>query len=68
MTDSHPAMNSIRETKAWSTSGYLIFLTFLALLALTIYRIIAFAAKSWASLSRPGLAHWRWWCCPAAST
>jgi hypothetical protein len=45
MTDSHPAMNSIRETKAWSTSGYLIFLAFLALLALTIYRIIAFAAS-----------------------
>jgi hypothetical protein len=46
MTDSHPAMNSIRETKAWSTSGYLIFLAFLALLALTIYRIIAFAASN----------------------
>ena len=45
MTDSHPAMNSIRETRAWSTSGYLIFLAFLALLALTIYRIIAFAGS-----------------------
>lgn len=46
MTDSHPAMNSIRESRAWSTSGYLIFLAFLALLALMIYRIIAFAGSN----------------------
>ena len=46
MTDSHPAMNSVRETKAWSTSGYLIFVAFLALLVLTIYRIIAFAGSN----------------------
>ena len=34
MSDSHPAMNSVRETRAWSTSGYLIFVAFIALLPL----------------------------------
>ena len=43
MSDSHPAMTASTERRAWSTSGYLIFLAFLALLALTIWRIIAFA-------------------------
>ena len=43
MSDSHNIMTSSQERKAWSTSGYLILVAFLALLALTIYRIIAFA-------------------------
>ena len=43
MSDSHNTMTSSQERKAWSTSGYLILVAFLALLALTIYRIIAFA-------------------------
>lgn len=45
MSDTHPAMNSSRERSAWSTSGYLIFVLFLALLALTVWRIIAFAGS-----------------------
>ena len=43
MSDTHNAMTSSRERGAWSTSGYLIFVLFLLLLALTIWRIIAFA-------------------------
>ena len=45
MSDSHSAMTSSRERAAWSTSGYLILVAFLALLALTIWRIIAFAGS-----------------------
>lgn len=45
MSDSHPAINSSRERGAWSTSGYLMFILFIALLSLTIYRIIAFAGS-----------------------
>ena len=46
MTDTHPAaMTSSRERGAWSTSGYLMFVLFLALLALTVWRVIAFAAS-----------------------
>jgi regulator of protease activity HflC (stomatin/prohibitin superfamily) len=44
MTDSqHNTMTSSQERSAWSTSGYLMFVLFLALLALTIFRIITFA-------------------------
>jgi hypothetical protein len=46
MTDSHSAMTASRETRAWSTSGYLIFIAFLALLTLTIWRIVGFAASN----------------------
>lgn len=46
MPESHPAMNASRETRAWSTSGYLIFMIFLALSALTGWRIFAFAVSS----------------------
>lgn len=46
MTDSHPAMNASAERRGWSTSGYLIFVAFLALLSLTIWRIIAFAGSN----------------------
>ena len=46
MSDSHHVMTSSRERSAWSTSGYLILLAFLALLALTIWRIIAFAGSN----------------------
>lgn len=46
MSDSHPAMNSSRERRAWSTSGYLIFIAFLALLVLTIWRIVSFAGSN----------------------
>ncbi len=45
MSDSHHVMTSSQERSAWSTSGYLIFGVFLALLALTIWRIIAFAGS-----------------------
>ncbi len=45
MSDSHHVMTSSQERSAWSTSGYLIFGVFLALLVLTIYRIIAFAGS-----------------------
>ena len=43
MSDSHPAMLASAERRAWSTSGYLIFIAFLALLSLTVWRIIVFA-------------------------
>jgi regulator of protease activity HflC (stomatin/prohibitin superfamily) len=46
MTDSHNAMTASAERRAWSTSGYLIFVAFLALLALTVWRIIAFAGSN----------------------
>lgn len=46
MSNDHPAMNASRERAAWSTSGYLIFILFLALLALTVWRIIAFAGSN----------------------
>jgi len=45
MSDSHHVMTSSQERSAWSTSGYLIFGVFLALLAVTIWRIIAFAGS-----------------------
>jgi hypothetical protein len=43
MTDSHAPMTASRENRAWSTSGYLILIAFLALLSLTIWRIVNFA-------------------------
>jgi regulator of protease activity HflC (stomatin/prohibitin superfamily) len=43
MSEVHPAMTASRERRAWSTSGYLIFILFLVLLALTVWRIVAFA-------------------------
>ena len=46
MSDAHLVMTSSRERSAWSTSGYFILLAFLALLALTIWRIIAFAGSN----------------------
>ena len=46
MADSHNVMTSSQERKAWATSGYLILLAFLALLALTVWRIIAFAGSN----------------------
>ena len=45
MSDSHHVMTASAERRAWSTSGYLILLAFLALLALTIWRIIYFAGS-----------------------
>lgn len=46
MSVSHDAMTASTERRAWSTSGYLIFVAFLALLALTIWRIVAFAGSN----------------------
>ena len=46
MSDSHDVMTSSQERKAWSTSGYLILLAFLALLALTVWRIIDVAGSN----------------------
>ncbi len=43
MSDAHSPMAISREKRAWSTSGYLIFISFLALLVLTIWRIVSFA-------------------------
>ncbi len=44
MSDHHPAMTASRERGAWSTSGYLMFVLFLALLAYCVWRVIAFAS------------------------
>ena len=46
MTDSHQPMTASAEKRAWSTSGYLIFVAFLALLSLTIWRVLSFAASN----------------------
>lgn len=46
MTDSHTPMTISLEKRAWSTSGYLIFITFLLLLTLTIWRIVHFAGSN----------------------
>ena len=45
MSDSHHVMKASQERGAWSTSGYLILVALLALLALTVWRIIAFAGS-----------------------
>ncbi len=45
MTDSHPAMTASTESRAWSTSGYLIFAAFIVLLATTAWRIVSFAGN-----------------------
>ena len=45
MSDAHHAMTSSQERPAWSTSGYLILVVLLALFALTVWRIIIFAAS-----------------------
>ncbi|MGB7653912.1 MAG: SPFH domain-containing protein [Novosphingobium sp.] len=46
MTDSHQPMTASAEKRAWSTSGYLIFVAFLALLVLTVWRVLAFAGSN----------------------
>ncbi len=43
MSQSHSTMTASHERTAWSTSGYLMLVLFLALLALTMWRIINFA-------------------------
>ncbi len=45
MSDAHHAMTSSQERPAWCTSGYLILVVLLALFALTVWRIIIFAAS-----------------------
>ncbi len=45
MSDTHTPMAVSRETRAWSTSGYLILIAFLVLLSLTIFRIVNFAGS-----------------------
>ncbi|MEO6152414.1 MAG: SPFH domain-containing protein [Croceibacterium sp.] len=46
MTDSHPAMSVSHETRAWSVSGYLMLLLFLALLVWTGWRFVDFAGSN----------------------
>jgi regulator of protease activity HflC (stomatin/prohibitin superfamily) len=46
MSDTHNAMTASRETRAWSTSGYLMLLIFLALLTLLIWSVVAFASSN----------------------
>ena len=46
MSQAHSPINASVERRAWSTSGYLIFVAFLALLVLTVWRIIAFAGSN----------------------
>ncbi len=50
MSDPHPAMNASSERGAWSTSGYIMLLVFLALVALTIWRTVAIASGDSAGL------------------
>jgi regulator of protease activity HflC (stomatin/prohibitin superfamily) len=44
MSDPHPAMSTSRETRAWSVSGYLMLLLFVAVLAVTFWRTIVMAS------------------------
>ena len=46
MSDQHNAMTASQESGAWSTSGYLMLLLFLALLVLTVLRVFSFAASN----------------------
>ncbi len=46
MTQNHSSMTASIERRAWSTSGYLIFVAFIALLVVTVWRIIAFAGSN----------------------
>ena len=43
MSEPNTAMTASRERGAWSTSGYLMLVLFLVLLALIVWRVIAFA-------------------------
>ena len=43
MSDPHAAMTASRERGAWSTTGYLMLVLFLALLAYTVWSLVAFA-------------------------
>ena len=45
MSDPHAAMTASRERAAWSTTGYLMLLLFLALLVFTIWYVVGFAAR-----------------------
>jgi regulator of protease activity HflC (stomatin/prohibitin superfamily) len=45
MSDPHPAMAASRETRAWSISGYLMLLVFLALVAWTGWRFMEFVGS-----------------------
>ena len=45
MSDTHAPMTASHETRAWSTSGYLILIAFLALLGLTVWRVVNFAGS-----------------------
>ena len=45
MFDTNAPMTTSRERRAWSTSGYLILLAFLAPLSLLIWRIVSFAGS-----------------------
>ncbi|HVR90419.1 MAG TPA: SPFH domain-containing protein [Novosphingobium sp.] len=54
MSTRHDAMTAGQERNAWSTSGYLMLLAFLALLALTIWRIASFAGSEPLDSQIPG--------------
>src|SRR6476620_6674046 len=62
MTDSHSAMYLSRERGAWSTTGYLMLVLFLVLLAWTVWHVVAFAGSEpldtevFGFLVTPGLA------------
>ena len=45
MSDTHAPRTASHETRAWSTSGYLILIAFLALLGLTVWRVVNFAGS-----------------------
>jgi regulator of protease activity HflC (stomatin/prohibitin superfamily) len=45
MTQNHSSMTASIERRAWSTSGYLIFVAFLTLLVITVWRILAFVGS-----------------------
>ncbi len=46
MSNQHTVMTASQERGAWSTSGYLMLLLFLALLVLTVVRVFSFAASN----------------------
>ena len=55
MTDSHKPMDTSSESRAWSTSGYLMAGVFLAVLVWTVARVIGAAGSEPAESEVPGL-------------
>lgn len=54
MTEPHPAMTASRETRAWSTNGYLMLIVLVVVAAWTAWRIVSFAGSNPTDAEVPG--------------